>query len=172
MAISVTTWVTAGVGLALVALLGVQTVRLSTEQAAHATTRASYADERTKAAQAHAAAIAEQREEFERRIGAKDATIQAAQSLAASRAAALADLRRAGDGLRSDLAAAIARASKAGGGAQPGPGGETAESPVRVLGGLFEEADGFAGILAGALAASRDAGTTCERQYRSLTVTP
>ncbi len=168
MAISVTTWVTAGVGLALVALLGVQTVRLSTEKAAHATTRASYADERTKAAQAHAVAIAEQADEFTRRIGEKDAIIQTAQSLAASRATALADLRRAGNGLRNDLAAAIARARQAGGGANSGPGGEATAGAVGVLGELFTEADGFAGVLAGALAASRDAGLTCQRSYESL----
>jgi hypothetical protein len=168
MAISVTTWVTAGVGLALVALLGVQTVRLSTEKAAHATTRASYADERTKAAQAHATAVAEQADEFTRRIGEKDAIIQAAQSLAAARSAALADMRRAGDGLRGELAAAVARASQAGRNPDAGSGGETAASAVGVLGELFAEADGFAGVLAGAFATSRDAGATCERSYESL----
>jgi hypothetical protein len=170
MAISVTTWVTAGVGLALVALLGVQTVRLSTEKAAHATTRASYADERTKAAQAHAVAIAEQADEFTRRIGEKDAIIQTAQSLATARSAAMADLRRAGDGLRDDLAAAIARAGQAGWNSDVGAGGETAAGAVGVLGELFAEADGFAGVMAGAFAASRDAGATCERSYETLTV--
>lgn len=168
MAISVTTWVTAGVGLVLVALLGVQTVRLSTEKAAHATTRASYADERTKVAQAHAVAIAEQADEFKRRIGEKDATIEAAQNLAAARGTALANLRRAGDGLRDELAAAIARTGQAGRGADAGAGGQAAAGAVGVLGELFAEADRFAEIVAGALAASRDAGLTCERSYSSL----
>lgn len=168
MSISVTTWIAAGAIVGALALAGVQTVRLSTEQAAHATTRASYADERTKAAQAHAKAIAEQADEFTRRIGEKDAIIQTAQSLAVARATALADMRRAGDGLRDDLAAAIARTGQAGGGAVPGPGGEATAGAVGVLGELFTEADGFAGVLAGALAASRDAGATCERSYESL----
>lgn len=172
MSISVTTWVAAGAIAGALVIAGVQTVRLSSERAAHATTRASYADERTKAAQAHAAAIAEQADEFTRRIGEKDAIIQTAQSLAAARATALADLRRAGDGLRNDLAAAIARAGQAGRDSEAGPGGETAAGAVGVLGELFAEADSFAGVMAGALAASRDAGLTCERQYQSLTVTP
>lgn len=170
MSISVTTWIAAGAIAGGLALAGIQTVRLSSEKAAHATTRASYADERVEALRIHAKAETEQREEYERRIGERDATIKAAQSLAAARTAALADLRRAGDGLRNDLAAAIARARQAGDGAVPGPGGEATAGAIGVLGELFAEADGFAGIVAGAFAASRDAGITCERQYQTLTV--
>lgn len=153
----------------LLAAVGVQTVRLAEEKTDHAETRASFADERVEALRMHAKADTEQREEFERRIGAKDAIVKAAQDLAAARATALAAARRAGDGLQVDLAAAIARAGQAGRNPDAGGGGETAATAAGVLGGLFAEADGFAGIVAGALAASRDAGATCERSYQSLT---
>jgi hypothetical protein len=169
MAISVTTWVAAGAIALALGVAGVQTVRLAHEQAAHANTRAEFADERVAAAFETTRAMAEERDEFERRIGEKDENIKAAQDLAAARGTALANARRAGDGLQVDLAAAIARAGQAGRNPDAGPGGETAASAARVLGELFAEADGFAGIVAGALAASRDAGVTCERSYDSLT---
>src|SRR6187402_3328382 len=150
MAISVTTWTAAGVGLALVALLGVQTVRLSTEKAAHATTRAEYADARTEASRLHAKAETEQREEYERRIGEKDATIKFAQDLAASRAVALARSVRAGDSLRDERAAYLARSGEACGGASAGTGGAPACPAARVLDELFGQADSFAGSVAAA----------------------
>jgi len=169
MTISVTTWVTAGVGLALVALLGVQTVRLSSEKAAHATTRASYADERTKAAQAHSVAIAEQADEFKRRIGEKDAIVQTAQSDASTARAALARSERAAGGLRDDRAAYLARSGEACSGASAGPGGAPACQADRVLDELFGQADSFAGSMAAAFEGSYTAGRTCERSYDSLT---
>lgn len=170
MTTSVTTWITAGVGAALVACIGVQTVRLANEQARHANTVVTYANERATAAQATQRAEVEQRGIYESRIKGKDDAIQAAQNLAATRGAALADARRTSDGLRTDLADYLARNSQAGGNPDAGPGSPAAIASSRLLGGLFEEADSFAGIVAGALAASRDAGNLCARQYESLTV--
>lgn len=170
MAISVATWVTAGVGLALVAMLGVQTVRLSHEQAAHATTKLEFADARTEASRLQAKAETEQRNEFERRIGEKDALIQAAQSEAATARTALARSVRAGDSLRDERAAYIARAGQACSGAGAGPGGAPACPAVKLLDELFEQADSFAGDLAAAFEGSYIAGRACERQYQTLTV--
>lgn len=169
MTIALGSWVAAGVGLVLVAAIGVQTVRLSGEKSAHATTKAGYADERTKAAEQYAAAIATQAEEFERRIGAKDAVIAQAQKIAADRAAALVRSERAGDGLRNERAAYLSRSGQACSGASPGPGGETVCPAARLLDELFGQADSFAGELAVAFERSRDVGLACERSYDSLT---
>jgi hypothetical protein len=167
--ISVTSWVTAGVGLALVGLLGVQTVRLSSEKAAHATTKLEFADARTEASRLRAKAETEQREEYERRIGEKDATIQAAQSEAATARTALARSVRAGDSLRDERAAHIARAGQACSGAGTGPGGAPACPAIKLLDELFGQADSFAGDLAAAFEGSYIAGRACVRQYESLT---
>jgi hypothetical protein len=169
MTIAVTTWAAVGVGLVLVAAIGVQTVRLSSEKADHAATKTSYANERTKAAEVHAAAIAAQADEFTRRIGEKDAVIAQAQKLAADRAAALVRSERAGDGLRNERVAYLSRAGKACSGAQPGPGGTTTCPAANLLDELFGQADSFAGELAVAFERSRDAGLACERSYESLT---
>ena len=170
MTIALGSWVAGGVGLVLVAAIGVQTVRVAGEKAAHATTRASYADERTKAAQAHARATDEQRAIYESRIKGKDDAIAQAKQIADQRATALAGAKRTADSLRDDLATYIARADQAGGGATIGPGGAAAGTPAGMLGQLFAEADHFAGIMEGAFAASRSAGLTCEQSYDSLTV--
>jgi len=156
------------VGLVLVAALGVQTVRLSDEQAAHATTRASFADERTEAARRTAKAESAQREIFEARIGEKDAIIEAARRTAADRAVALARSERAAGGLRDELAAFIARSGQAGGSPGTGSGSPPGAAPLDLLAGLFGEADRFAGDMAAAFEGSRDAGIACERSYNTL----
>lgn len=169
MTIAVTTWIAAGAIAGALALAGVQTMRLSNEQAAHATTRASYADERTKAAQAHARATDEQRAIYESRIKGKDDAIAQAKKVAEDRAVALAGSRRTADSLRDDLAAYLSRADQAGGHPGAGPGSPAAAAPARMLGELFAEADNFAGVLEAAFAGARNAGLICEQSYDSLT---
>lgn len=172
MSISVTTWVTAGVGLSLVALLGVQTVRLSTEKADHATTRAEYADARAEASRLHAKVETEQREEYERRIGALNGIIQTAQNAAASARASLARSERAAGSLRDERAAYLARSGQACGNTSASSGSPPACPAARVLDELFGQADSFAGSMAAAFEGSYLAGAACIRQYESLTVNP
>lgn len=166
--IAPSTWIAAAAIAGALVLAGVQTVRLADEKADHAATVATHASAVAKAAQAHATAATEQRDIFEKRIGEKDAIIVAAQNVQAETRIALARSERAAGGLRDDLAAFIARSSQAGGNPGDGAGGEASGAPVRMLGGLFEEADRFAGIVAGALASSRAAGISCEASYQSL----
>lgn len=168
MTISIGTWVSVGAIAAAVGLAGVQTIRLANEQVRHANTVSAYAGEKFRASELHKQAESEQRLIYEARIKEKDNVVKSAQDLAASRAAALVVAKRDASGLRSDLAAYIARNSQASGNPSTGTGGETASTPARMLGGLFEEADSFAERVASALAASRDAGLTCQRQYESL----
>lgn len=168
MTIAVTTWIAAGAIAGALALAGVQTMRLSNEQAAHATTRASYADERTKAAQAHARATDEQRAIYESRIGAKDEIIAQAHRTAAARADSIARLERAAGGLRDERAAYLARAGQTCSDPGADPRGTTACPAASLLDELFGQADSFAGELAGAFEASRAAGLACETSYDSL----
>lgn len=168
MTISIGTWVSVGAIAAAVGLAGIQTIRLANEQVRHANTVSAYAVERAAAASLSKIESDKQRSIYEARIKEKDNVVKSAQDLAASRAAALVVAKRDASGLRTDLAAYISRTSQASGNPTIGAGSETTSTPARMLGGLFEEADSFAERVAGALAASRDAGLTCERQYESL----
>lgn len=153
----------------LLAALGTQTVRLSSEQAAHAKTQASFSDERVAAADAQGRALAEQRDEFERRIGVKDATIQAAQDAAAAARGDAVTARLAGNSLRESTEALVERARAAGWRAGAGAGSAATDDPIGVLADVLGRADQRAGILAEYADASRIAGQACERSYNSLT---
>lgn len=94
----------------LLALLGVQTVRLSSEEAGRANDKALYAEERTKAASAHAEALQANIEEGERRVEAIESVVeeQARRTKLAEEDAARASV--AVGGLRQRAAALAAKA--------------------------------------------------------------
>lgn len=157
-----------GGALALLIALGVQTVRLSHEQAAHAETRATAANERTAAATARAQDESRQRAiEQQREKEKTDAITQATLKTDAARAD-LGRAVRAGDSLREQTARTLAAARGACSGATAGPAGAPASDAAGMLAELFERADERAGILAEVADLARIAGQTCEASYDSL----
>lgn len=154
---------------ALVALLGVQTMRLGAEKTAHAETRAAIADERTRAAQVaqqaeEAARTEEARREKEKTNAIKQARLRAESAAADARAA-----HAAADSLRGQLAAFVADASCPATNPGTASGSPPAESALDLLADLFSRSDDVAGILAEQADKARIAGLACEAQYDALT---
>lgn len=154
---------------ALVALLGVQTMRLGAEKTAHAETLAAIADERTRAAQVAQKAEADARTEEARREKEKTNAINQARTRAASAAADARAAHAAADSLRGQLASFVADASCPAKDPGTASGSPPAESALDLLAQLFSGADDAAGILAEYADKARIAGEACERSYDSLT---
>lgn len=172
MAISLTTWIAAGVIAAAVTTAGVQTVRLAGEKQDFAEARATWADTRAEASRMRAKAESEERNEETRRQLEKDNAIKDALTKAAVADAAAGRAKRAAVSLRESTDALVARARQACGSAHPGPGGAPASDPIGLLAYVQRRIDERAGVLAEYADAARIAGAACERSYDSLTPTP
>ncbi len=127
--------------------------------------------ERLAAAQAAAEATQAARDEEQRRAGAQQEVIHAAEEATRAARADADRARAAARGLR-DAAQAAAAACR-----DPAPGdpatakrGAPAAGPGLVLADVLGRADDAAGELAAALDAARAAGLACERSYDSLTI--
>lgn len=155
----------------LLALLGVDTVRIADKKAALSEAIAATANLKTEYAQAAQKAEAEARAEEARRTEATKQVISDAQSQTAVAQTAALDAARAADGLRGRVAALIAssRASATNpGAAGRGPGQQGADA-LDVLGRVLSESDEAAGVVAAYADRLRIAGQACEAQYDSLT---
>lgn len=169
MAISITTWIAAGVVAAAVAVAGVQTVRLADEKAAHADTKTQAANARAEASRMFAKAETEQREEYERREKEKSDAVEQAKKKIVVAAAARVRADRAYSELRDSTESLVARARQACQGADAGAGSADATDPIGVLADVQRRADERAGILATYADTLRISGEACERSYDSLT---
>lgn len=153
----------------LLALLGLQTMRLSAAHTELAEVRADFAAERATAAQAAQRAEAAARAEEARRQKETQDAIKEARARAARAADDARRADRAAGELRDQLAAFVARARESAG----NPGAASGSPPAADATGVL--ADLLAGVESAgrAMAAEADrrgsAGLACERQYDSLT---
>lgn len=145
--------------LALAALLGLQTYRLSEAQSSHNAYVAQIEGE-ARIASEKARQIEQARQDEIARITA-DAKKQKAIDDAAA-----AELVAAGNGLRNQITGLLADKSSLG--ARLAARGKTIGDLADLLAKLREEADSYAGELASRLDESRRAGFACERAYDSL----
>lgn len=152
---------------AVLALLGLQTVRLADQRTDTATARKDLAD--YKAAQQEARILADraQRTEEQRRAAA----VAQEASDAQTRISALEDdVRRAGaaaDGVRDAAAGAASRARARACPAATGPG-QPGDDPIGLLVDVLGRVDQRAGELAEYADRLRIAGVACERSYDAL----
>ena len=149
---------------ALLAVCGVQQVRISRAHAELAQAQAEYAEERTKAAEAARIAEQQAREEEQRREQRKQEIVDEAEGRTEIARAAAADAQRAADGLRGRLAAftaAVRGATKDSQPAERGQGKQGADA-LDVLSGVLARADDTAGELAAYADRLRIAGLACE----------
>ncbi len=166
------TWAKIGGLLALVALLVLQTVRLSHEETAHAETRTAFAEHRTIAARAALA----QNQAFEAQSSGWRKTQQENANANRTYLDELlrdnAALRTAGDQLRArtdQLRAAAGQAPR-----DPGaqPSGPTAGEAANLLAYMQRRLDEAAGGIGDFADRAAGAGHLCERDYDALKVTP
>lgn len=154
-------WKLVLVGL-LLALLGVQTVRVAgLEQAA--------ADRRATDAESQRLAERAQRNEEQRRAAAVTKEATDAQARITTLEDDLRGARAAADGLRAAVAGAARRARASACAAASSPG-EPDSDPIGVLADVLGRADQRAGVLAEHADRLRIAGSACERSYDALTV--
>lgn len=154
----------------LVALLGVQQVRIDHAHAETAKVQREFAEARQKAAEAAQKAEQEAREEEERREQRKEEIIDAAEQRIELAQAAAADAVRAADGLRGRLTAYIAASrsdTKDSSAGKPGEGKPGADA-LDVLAGVLTRASDGAGDLATYADRLLIAGQACEAAYDSL----
>lgn len=155
---------------ALLALLGVQQVRISSARAELAKVRAEYAEERQKAAEATRKAEQDAREEEQRREQRKQEIIDEAEGRTELARAAAAGAERAAGGLRARLAAFTAAVRGATEDPHPVKRSESKQSAdaLDVLAGVLARVDDRAGELAVYADRLRIAGVACEAEYDSL----
>lgn len=147
---------------ALLALLGVQSMRLNNAQTA-------YADHLAEDALARAAESEEARWKEQADQTRFDEEAQRAREENQKLLAAYAALADAGDRVRDELAEFKRRARAAPSGAPVGGSGKPGADALDLLADLYARADSEAGILAGYADALRAAGATCERASDAVT---
>lgn len=154
--------------LALVALLGVQEVRVSRAKTEASEARAALASDRATYAQAAATQEKAARAEESRREAEKTKVIEDARTQTATAEAAARDAAGAAAGLRKQVASLIAsrRASPA----NPGTAAGSSPAPdaIELLADVLGRVDDRAGELAAYADSSRIAGEACTRAYQSL----
>lgn len=155
---------------ALLAMLGVQQVRISHAQTELAKVRQQYAEERQKAADAARKAEQDARDEETRREQIKEEIIDAAEQRVELAKAAAADADSAAAGLRERLAAHLAASRGSAKNSGPGKGseGKPSADTLDLLAGVLSRLDDTSGDLAAYADRLVIAGLACERQYESL----
>lgn len=159
---------TAGL-LAAVAVAGVQSWRLASEQAAHADTRAQHALQIAALAEAARQAEADARTEEQRRTAeVQKAADDARQALARARADAVA-AADAGDRLRKHIATLTAARCAGASGAAAASGGTPADATADLLADVFSEMERAGRAMAEEADRRGIAGAACESGYNALT---
>lgn len=157
---------------ASLALAGLQTWRLSAEEADHDATKLAHAEQiaslQRAAIEAHLAARAEEKRRAEALQGVIDETEQKLAQ-ARSDAGAAAD---AGQRLRAQLAAITASCRGAAGSSGVAGAGAPAEATSDLLADVQRRLDEAADGIARHADEARAAGQACERSYRALTAGP
>lgn len=150
---------------ALLALLGVQQVRVDHAKSETAQARQEFADAKTVAAQAAQKAEADARTEETRREAEKEKVISDAHAQTAVAQAAAADAARSADGLRVRLAQYVAavRQATSDPAAAGRSTGQPGADPLDLLSQLYSRSDDAAGAIARYADAAVIAGTACER---------
>lgn len=159
---------------ALLAVCGVQQVRISHAHADLARAQAECAEERTKAAETARIAEQEARDEEQRREQRKQEIVDEAEGRTEIARAAAADAQLAADGLRGRLTAFTAAVRGATKDSQPPERGEGKQGAdaLDVLAGVLTRADDTAGELAGYADRLRIAGLACEAYADGLQPSP
>lgn len=159
---------TAGL-LAAVAVAGVQSWRLASEQAHHADTRAQHALQIAELAEAARQAEADARTEEQRRTAeVQKAADDARQALARARADAVA-AADAGDRLRKHIATLTAARCAGASGAEAASGGTSADATAGMLADVFSEMERAGRAMAEEADRRGIAGAACESGYNALT---
>ena len=158
------TWMALAIA-ALVALVGLQQIRVSNAKAATSAARAELASDRATYAQAAQKAEQAARAEETRRTAATQKVIQDAKLETSAAQTAADDAVRAADGLRKRVAALVA-ASRQAAGNPSAPGRSTGVEggdALDLLAGLHHRADQAAGEIAVYARGLYNAGAACER---------
>lgn len=159
---------TAGL-LAAVAVAGVQSWRLASEQAAHADTRAQHALQIAELAKAARQAEADARTEEQRRTAeVQKAADDARQALARARADAVA-AADAGDRLRKRIATLTAASCAGPSGADAASGSAAADATAGMLADVQRRIDDATNRIAEFADSAHAAGRACESGYNALT---
>lgn len=155
---------------ALLAVIGIQQVRIDRAHAEYAFLQAQIAEERAKAAEAARLAEQEAREEEQRREQRRQEIIDEAEGRTELAKAAASDAERAAASLRERLAAFTAAVRGATKDSQPAKRGEGKQGAdaLDVLADLFSRADDRAGELAIYADRLRIAGLACEQAFDGL----
>lgn len=154
----------------LLAIIGLQQVRVSNWRASEAAARASLASDRATYAQAAQIAEQDARAEESRRNEATRKVVSDAHIETAAAQTAADDAVRAADGLRKRVAALVATGRKAASnpGASGRSPGDQGGDALDLFAGVFSRVDGAAGELAAYADALKIAGQGCERYADSL----
>jgi hypothetical protein len=160
--------ITAGL-LAAVAVAGVQSWRLSSEQAAHADTRAKHSEQIAAMAEAARQAEADARTEEQRRTAeVQKAANEARKAMERARADAVA-AADAGDRLRKRIAAITAASCTGASGADAASGGAPADATAGMLADVQRRIDDATNRIAEFADSAHAAGRACESGYNALT---
>ena len=158
----------AWVCMALAALAGVQTLRLSWEQTAHAQTREDHTEIIAGLANAARIAVEAARTEEQRRVVALQGVVdEAERDLAVARADAAA-ATDAGTRLRQRVAELTAACRRAPGDPAPPDTGPTTDPTAALLADVQRRLDEASDTIARFADESRAAGLACERGYDAL----
>lgn len=161
--------IAAGVALAFAALAGVQTLRLSWEQTAHAETVTAHEKQVAAAALAAKEAVDAARAEEQRRYTElQEIANETSKALARARADGAAAVAVAGR-LRERIVALVAAAGRCPGDSDAAGGGEAARAAGDLLDNLQRRLDEAADAIARHADDARIAGLACERSYNALT---
>lgn len=159
---------TAGL-LAAVAVAGVQSWRLASEQAANAETRAQHAHQIAAMAEAARQAEADARTEEQRRTAeVQKAADDARQAMERARADAVA-AADAGDRLRKHITTLTAASCAGAIGAEAASGGTPADATARMLADVQRRIDDATNRIAQFADSAHAAGRACESGYNALT---
>jgi len=160
--------ITAGL-MAAVAVAGVQSWRLASEQSAHADTRAKHAKNIATLTEAARQAEADARTEEQRRTAeVQKAADEARQAMERARADAVA-AADAGDRLRKRIAAITAASCASPIGADAASGGAPADATVGMLADVQRRIDEATNRIAEFADRAHTAGRACESGYNALT---
>lgn len=155
--------------LAAVAVAGVQSWRLASEQAAHADTRAQHALQIAALTEAARQAEADARTEEQRRTAeVQKAADDARQAMERARADAVA-AADAGDRLRKHIATLTAARCAGASGAEAASGGTSADATAGMLADVFSEMERAGRAMAEEADRRGIAGAACESGYNALT---
>ena len=170
-----TSWLMPAAGAAvcaLGALLGVQTWRLHSEQAAHGQDRALIAEERLLALRATATQEAKDRAEEQRRHAKQQDALDAAEADATRARADRAISDAAAGRLQLRITALVAAAKQAAGNPKTGEAGPAAGDAAGMLADVLGRCAARVQLLADLADQRGTAGQFCERSYDSLTPAP